>query len=345
MLKLYFFFFFYKNFLLFFVGLAFVFALSDLFVRFPLIASLKTTPKLFLLMFPLMAQFAIPLASCLSVQIVIGNLYIEDEISLIYFFSSARAALRNAVLIFSLSIVAIYFLLVCFWVPQSYKKGKKFILDFAKEQFYQLEPNRFYSITPELSLYFKNRFFSQDKVFFEKLLMEFKEKKGNRYLSISQRGYLYKNKLFLQDGIIQNIDSDKRYYSNFKETEIDLDALFDKSKGDQKLEHPKFLTITKLKRLKEGNDSFAIEYYKRIAQVFWQLLFPFLGLWGIMVFGRKKSNLLLSVGLSGAIFLFSYISLNLSQCVAINNLLLIFYLYIPLILISFFFYFLYYKKR
>ncbi len=345
MLRLYFLKRFYLNFLIFFIALAFIFGVSDLFVRLPLVASINVMPKLFLLMLPLMAQFAIPIASALAVQMVVGNLYIEDEVLFFYFFSSARRVLHQVVLIFSISILAFYIPLIFVWAPQSYKKGKEFIIKFAKEQFYQLEPNKFHTPFSGFTLFFKQKVISDEKLVFDKMLIMFKEKQGERYLINAQKGFLLNDVLFLDDGTIQNIGSNKHYFATFNQTEIDFKRFLGTDKDDKISEQLKFVSWSELKKIKNKQAGAFVEYYKRIAQIFWQFLFPFLALWGIMILGRKKSNLLISIAFSGFLFLFSYICLNVALIVHQSKYLSILLLYFPLVLLSLLLYFFYRKKR
>lgn len=336
---------FYKNFFLFFILLAFILSLSNLFVRMPLISSLLMIPQIFLLMLPLISQFAIPIASCLSIQVALGNLYIQDEVLFFNFFNSARRVLYKSVLLFSLSLTIIYIPLILFWAPQSYKKGKEFIVKFAKEQFYQLEKDKFHILAPGFTLFFKNKKNIEGRLIFERLLLVFTEKNGQKYLINAKEGYLQKHTLFLQDGKIQNLDSDKFYLADFGQTEIDLKKLFDNDKKeDLNSKQLKFLTWKKLQEIKNQEQEAYFEYHKRMAQVGWQFMFPFLSLWAIMIFGRRKSNLLASVFLSGILFLFSYVSLNLSQVFSAGGKITALFLYLPLIFLSAVSYCFYRKK-
>jgi len=299
---------FYLNFLFFFVILTGVFAVSDLVVRLPLISSWYVTPKLLFLMLPLMSQFAIPLASLLAISVIIGNLHIEDEILFFYFSSRARRVLHFSVLIFSLTIVALYTPLVFVFAPQSYKKGKEFVVKFAKEQFYQLESNRFHTPASGITFFFKKKYVEKDRLIFEKLLLMFQEKAQNeRYLINAKRGFLLQDNLFLEDGTIQNIGSSRQYFANFQSTEIDLTQFFDSEKSENLPKQLKFLTWKKLKKLRKYKHEAFMEFHKRISQILWQFLFPFFALWGMLLFSRKRSNMLISVAWSGALVLFSYI--------------------------------------
>ncbi|MCK4651282.1 LptF/LptG family permease [Candidatus Babeliales bacterium] len=346
MLFLYFLKRFYKNFLLFFSILVLIFGVSDLVVRLPLLSSFKSLSKIFILMFPLMAQFAIPISSCLSVQNVCGKLYLYDEIVIIYFFSKARKSLQKAVLFFSISIIIFYVPLVFVWAPQSYKNGKDFILRFAKEQFYQLEPNKFYNLVPGFTFFFKKKEYNYCKPIFKKLLLMCSQKGGKeRYIVNAKNGYLLNNTLFLEEGVIQSIGNSKHYFGSFKQTQMNLESFFDLKKEPGNKKHLKFFTWEELKKFKKDNAVVYIEYYKRIAQIFWQIIFPFLGLWSIMVFAKRKSNLLISIFLSGFIFLFSYLSLNFAQMFYNIKYCSIFIMYFSIFVVSFVLYGLYRNKR
>lgn len=336
---------FYKNFIFLFLVLLFIFAISDVFIRVPFLASLEIAPKFLLLMLPLMAQFSIPLSSCLAIQFVVGNLYINDEVLFFSFFSSARKTLKNAVLFFSISLLFIYAPLVFWWAPQSYKNGKQFILNFAREQLSVLTPGEFHAPVSNFNFFFKSKNIKDNEIIYENLLLVIKEKDGKKYLINAKTGSLLKDTLFLNNGSIQNLGHSKSYFGNFEQTEISLDKLFESSKDKNNFTQLKFCTVNDLINLKDEDYNAEIELYKRISQILWQLLFPFLALWGIMVFAKRKSNLLLSVFLSGSIFLFSYISLNFAQVVYKNIIYTILLLYLPLMLISAVFYHFYHKKK
>ncbi|MFC1894926.1 LptF/LptG family permease [Candidatus Dependentiae bacterium] len=338
---------FFNYFFIFFFSLVFIFGVSDFFVRLQVLGGILITPRLFFLMFPLMAQLTIPLASCLSIQTTVGNLFVEDDAILIYFLLPARKALHKAVLIFSLLILTFYVPLVFLWAPTSYQKGKKLILDIAKEQFYKIEPNRFYAINSELNFFFKKRFLFEKKVLFEKILLIFNQRNGNQYFANAQKGYLFENNLFLIKGTLTTLDKSSQYNTTFEDCKIDLNSLLNCKKEDENsvLSQPKFLTLLQLRDFKNIKTNFYIEYYKRIAQVVWQFMFPFLALWGIVIFGKRKSNLLLSILLSGILFLVSYFCLNLVSCLNLTKFNIYFFLHFPLVLISFIFYFLYCNKK
>lgn len=303
----------YKSFVYFFILFVFIFAVSDFFIRMPILTSISITPKIFLLMFPLMTQFAMPIASCFAPEIVIGKLFIKDEFLFFHFFKKARKKLFFMTLLFSISITFIYTPLILFWVPKSYKKGKELILKIAKEQFHQLDPNKFYVLTPELNFFFKKKFKKNDKLCFEKILMAFNDKDGERYIACATKGFLKQDTLILKNGTIQNLNTNKYHFLSFEKTEIILSNFFNKNNNNEQNKQLKFLSWNNLKKIKQYSNEAFMEYHKRIVQILWQFFFPFLGLLGIIIFARRKSNLLISVLLCGSLFLFSYINVNLTK--------------------------------
>ena len=357
---------FYRNYIVFFVALILILAASDLFVRLPAISSIEVLFKVFLLMLPLMAQFAIPLSSCLAIQNVLGNFYVEDEAVLFYFFSGAKKVLYSAVLFFSMSLLVFYVPIVTNWAPKSYRKGKVLILDLGKKHFSNLQPNKFHNLSNNFTLFFERQkkiseehtqpsrkaydyakatthmmagtasveTFNVDKrIEFYKILLMFKEKKGDRFIINANKGFLSNDTLFLENGAIQNVGSKKNYISNFNKTEIDLKRFLNLDNPKFKIKDLKFFTSRELSRIKKENLPAFIEYHKRIAHIIWQFLFPFLSLFLIMIFAKRKSNLLISVFLSGTLFLSSYILLNIVKTLSFlgDSVILLFYL--PIIFI------------
>ena len=62
-----------------------------------------------------------------------------------------------------------------------------------------------------------------------------------------------------------------------------------------------------------GNNLFAWkEWHKRMLQILWLLLLPFLSLWLMMLFAREKSNLLVSIAISGLLFFISYVHVHVA---------------------------------
>lgn len=324
---------FYKSFFIFFVSLVLIFAASDLFVRLPIISSVFAIPRIFILMFLLMAQFAIPLASCLSVQFVLGNLYVEDEVVIFYFFKSAKNILQRAILIFSLSLLTFYVPIIFNWAPKSYKKGKILILDLAKKHFSDLQPGKFHNLSKNFTLFFEGQDRVDEIIEFYKILLMYKNKNNNHFIINAKIGLLSNDILFLKNGIIQNVDFKKSYSASFKTTQIDLKQFLDLQNPRFKIKDLKFFTLKELNLIKKENVFAFIEYHKRVAQIIWQFVFPFLALFLIMLFAKRKSNLLLSVFISGGLFLVSYILLNLVKALSFLGPAVIILFYLPIILI------------
>ena len=334
---------FYKSFLIFFSVLIIIFGASDLFVRLPMISSTSVLPSFFILMLPLMAQFAIPISSCLAILSTIGNLYIEDEIIQVHFFSSARKDLYFVLLIFSLSVLLVYAPIVTSWAPKSYKKGKQLILDLAKQHFADLQPNKFHNLSNNFTLFFEELLKDEEKLEFNKILLMFKEKDADRYLVNAKKGFLYNDNLFLEDGVMRNIGGEKTYIANFKNSQIDLKRFLDFKETKLRIKDLKFFTFSDLREIKEENLQAYIEYHKRIAQIIWQFLFPILSFFLIMLFARKKSNLLTSVFLSGSLFLLSYFLLNIVKTITFFDHFIVILFYFPIFLISFLIFYFYRK--
>ena len=324
---------FYKNFIIFFVALILILAASDLFMRLPVISSMRVLPKIFLLMLPLMAQFAIPLSSCLVVQNVLGNLHVEDEVILLYYFSGAKAVLYKAVLFFSLSLLVFYVPIVTSWAPKSYRKGKLLILDLAKRHFSDLQPKKFHNLSNNFTLFFEKQKRENEKIKFHKILLMFKEKQGDRFIINANKGFLSNDTLFLENGAMQSVGSSKSYIANFNQTEIDLKRFLNLENPKFKIKDLKFFTSRELSLIKKDNLPAFIEYHKRIAHILWQFLFPFLSLFLIMLFAKRKSNLLISVFLSGSLFLSSYILLNMVKALSFLGASVILLFYLPIALI------------
>ncbi|MFH1644082.1 MAG: LptF/LptG family permease [bacterium] len=318
---------FYKNFCIFLIILSLVFVSGDLFVRLSMLPTFTSAAWVFFYMLPLMLSMALPIASCIAIQLSIGNLYTTDEVLFFHYFSSARKTIYKTVFVFSLTLLFLYIPFIFHLVPHSYKKGKDFIVNFAKEQFYQLEEKKLHNILPNLTLYFKKKDLSErDKPKFYNLLLTFNEKNKDRYLINSKGGYFHKNILYLKDGMIQNMGKDKFYTAYFEETEINLKRFFF-DEQESKDTHLKFFTLGQLLKNKHLQKQVFFEFHKRIAQTLWQFLLPFLSLFLILLFARNKSNLLISVLLSGFLFLSFYFSVNLGFCVFGSPALALIFLY------------------
>ncbi|KKQ32495.1 MAG: hypothetical protein US49_C0007G0037 [candidate division TM6 bacterium GW2011_GWF2_37_49] len=330
--------FFLKRFLVQFLTVFFIIILilgaSNLVLRAEFFSGFCGMIQVFFVMLPLMAIYATPLAAGVAVQKVVGDLLVNDELLVIDFFRSARKALILATATFSLMLTIVYAPLVFDFAPQSYLRGKRILLNLAKRQFSHLEPQKFHSPYPGLTFFFKEKQHERGEPRFNNIFLAF-HSKDERYIFTANQGYFQQNKILMIDGSVHTICTDKRYTAVFKETTINLDKILNLEKNDKTMDVLKFWNIKKLLSMLKDNDDVLFEILKRLAQLMWLLLFPFLALYSIFIFGRKKSNMLVAVITSGVIFLTSYISIALAQVVSKSLIFLILFLYLPLILCLF----------
>jgi len=348
MLFLYFFKNFFKNFLIYFTVLIAILAASNLFLRLPVISSVKTIPKIFFLMLPLMSQFAIPIALSLSIQLSLGSMYVEQEILSVYYFSKVKKVLFRSIFVFTIIVLLFYIPIVMNFAPKSYRKGKQLILNLAKEHFSNLSANKFHTLSSNFTIFFKHQIKNQNNLEFSKLLLLFREKNGQQYIVNANNGYLTNEILILKDGFIQNISSNSSYISNFEKTEINLKPFLNYDSNNIGIQDLKFFTLKELSNNLNNNNiefnnknNYFIEIHKRIAQILWLLLIPFISLFLIMLFAKNKSNLLISIFFSGLLFLSSYILLNTVKSLSCTKEIIILFYYLPpiiFLIISFYFY-------
>jgi hypothetical protein len=144
--------------------------------------------------------------------------------------------------------------------------------------------------------------------------LSFSSKQHERYIFTAQQGILHRDMLYLTNGSIHTISSDKQYSALFKQSEINIARLLGIEKSELQLKQVKFLSWPELKPLvAQGNQDACCELYKRLAQIIWLLFIPFLVLGGIWTFGAHQSNILFNIIMTGILFLISYLSLGLSS--------------------------------
>ncbi len=193
-------------------------------------------------------------------------------------------------------------------------------------------------------IYFQEKENLNKKLVLKKIFLNLQEKDGSRYIVNAQKGFFVKDYLLLQDGVIQNLNSNKFYAAQFKETKINIKQFLDDSVKNVAPVQLKFMSLAQLKNLKDNKSEANIEYHKRMIQVLWQLLFPFFALFGMMIFARKKSNLLVNIFISGFIFLFSYVCTSVAQAWHSYFIISMSLLYFPVLFIAFVLFFFYRKK-
>lgn len=334
------------RFFIFFVLMLLILATSDLFVRMPIISNVYIIPHLMLAMLPLVALFAIPLASSLAVQTVIGDLCVDDNLLLLSFFTSARASLYKSVLLFTLSIQVFFVPLIFFWAPQSYEIGKKMLISFARDHLLQLEPHVFHTPLEGITFYFENKTqLDQGGQMFHHLLLVMSTKQKERYFFSAKTGRLDKDCLLMNHGSML-IQSEKRSYSaRFFQSSIDFDQLVDHEKTRSGLKGYKFSTLPQLIQSLPNNKDATFELYKRCAQIIWQLFLPFLALLSIFLWisQRRSGGLLPGILMSGSLFFLQYAMLTLAQAMSNYVILSTGVLYAPSLVLLFILYWRYKK--
>lgn len=330
-------------------------AASNIFVRLPGIMSLRVIPILCMVMLPLVAIFAMPIASSLAVQNVIGSLLINDELLFISLSRRARTALYKAVLIFSLSLVAAYMPLVFFWAPQSYSRGKQMLVSFAYEQLMHLEAQTFHSLVDGMTVYFESKSIDdfspndapqesshKNETYFNHIFLSLSSKNQDRYFLTAKQGHLTTDHLIMKQGSLLLIKGQRCYSAQFAGVHIDLKQLWNLDQKDSVTKDVKFSPLPELLQKMDTQQSWYIEFHKRLAQLLWQLLLPFLALFLVMLLGQRKSNMLLSIITSGVLFFVQYVALTLAQVMQSFTPVALGLLYFPPV---FFMLFLAYKAR
>lgn len=313
---------FFLQFILFLGGLVPLFSSCNVIVRLASVPFSFQIMKLLWLMLPLICVFAVPIASALAVGITVGNLFSRDELLLLQYFPEARRKLGLATWIFSFVLFAAYVPMVFQLAPASYWKGKRFLFRAAQTQIENLPENKFHKIGSRCTIFFQEKV--KEGSSFKNLLLMVRQKKensfdGKEFLVTAQGGTIDDGVLNLFDGVIYNNGDKNQYVTSFKKLELAFEEMFFPS-GEKLKKQTKFLEVDELVDKSKKNLRAFQEFHKRVGQVLWQLLLPFLMLWLMMFFGKKRSNLLLSVIVGGGLFLFSYISLNMAYFFLSKNL-------------------------
>jgi lipopolysaccharide export LptBFGC system permease protein LptF len=324
-----------KQFCVAFLIITSVLGASNLLLRVQMISNPIVFIQIFFVMLPLMAIYAFPISASMAVQMAIGQLLVEDELLILKFLRPACRSLYLSVAAFAFTLTLIYTPLVFDFAPRSYLLGKKIILEFAKKQFYNLEAQKFHSPYPGFTFYFEKRRYEDGVPKFNTMFLAFSNKQNEQYIFTAKEGFFKNNNVFLLNGSVCTISEDKRYFAVFKESNINVEKLFHMEKDAKVLNVLKFWNIKQLVEKFKFDQDVLWEFLKRIAQILWMLLFPFLGLALIFRFGGKKSNLLVSVVTSGLIFLFSYISIAVAQVLSASFAVSLLFLFGPLFLLFF----------
>lgn len=311
-------------------------AASNVFVRLPGIMSIQMIPIVFMVMLPLVALFAIPLASSLALQMVIGNLLIHDELLFLVLVKRARCALYKAVLLFTLLLMSIYAPLVFFWAPASYSKGKQMLVSFAYEQLKHLEKETFHTLIDGVTVYFTDKAFENNETEFCNIFLSLISKNREQYFFTAKRGFLCDEALILKQGSLLFIKEQRCHSVQFNQVHIDTEQLLNLGSQDAFTRDVKFKLLPQIWERKNADHSSNIEFHKRLAQLLWQLLLPFIALFLIIIFGQRKSNILRSITICGLLFFAQYMSLTLAQALQSYLFLALFLFYFPPCLLAFF---------
>lgn len=328
----------YKNFIATFGIVSFVLVASNIFLRLSNVASWQSIYMLFVTMLPLMLVFSLPIAAGLAVQLTIGNHLIGDELLYLKYSKTAYLSVLKAILIFALSLSIVYIPLVFEWAPNSYLSGKTLLLRLAKDKLFQVEANKFHSPIGQITFFFREK--EQSGVgncAFKDLFLVLSPKESERVIFSAREGFFNNNILSLRDGSIFTLGGQRSHIANFEQSEFDFNKLLHSEGAENQLKHMKFCSWKKLLDL--NDDQAFIEWNKRFAQLLWLFLFPFLAFFIIFVFGKSKSNLVLSLTSTGLLFLVSYITTSIAQIFISNSYLALVLLYFPALILFIFFYF------
>lgn len=341
------FFFFLRRFFNYFIMLLLLFTLilgvSNVLLKLSVIPSFFAFCWALYGVIPLMGVYVFPLVTGLSVQMVVGSLMVDDELLIVRFFKSARRVLQESVLVFALTLTLVYVPLTFFWAPESYWVGKKMLLSLAKRQLYQLEPEKFHTPFPGVTFYFQKKELYGAWPSFSTIFLSFNGDKDERYFFTARKGYVQGNSLLLKQGSVHTMQGVRHYHASFQESELNVARLFGLEK-DHLFRHIKFMSLDTLFLQRSLDKNAWFELHKRIAQVVWQFLLPFLAFWGLFVFGRRKSNFLASIIFNGLLFLCCYTTITVAQVFVQNRGLTLFFLYIPVVLLLMSFWWIFRKK-
>lgn len=325
--------------ILFFSILTLILASCNLFVRLPFITHISSAPLLVITMLPLMAQFALPIATSLSVFSVISAHISNLELLILDFLSAARLSLYKAITLFSFLSCCAYAFLLFQLAPNSYQVGKKILLNMARDHILTLEPNKFHNPFPSCTVFFKQKTLIDDdaKVFFSPLFLVFmpKASKNNDeyYLFTAESGYFTQNCFVLNNGSLYTYARGHLHTATFVQTKINIARFINASEQLVSLTQPKFLPLMPL--LERSSHEFAawVELHKRIALVLWSFVQP----WLIFFFASILSvwSLLMGIILSGLLYLLSYVFVTSAQIYVQGVTSAMLFFYVPVLSVFF----------
>lgn len=313
-------------------------AASNLFVRLPGIMSIHVIPAVVMVMLPLVGLFAVPLASTLSLQLVIGELLIQDELLFLSYVKQARSALYKSIVLFTLLIMTLYLPLVLFWAPTSYNRGKQLLVSFACNQLKHLETKTLHTLIDEVTVYFKDKQSLGNTTQFKNIFLVLKNKTREQYFFTAREGILDDTTLQLVYGSVLIVHADECYTAYFEEAQVNLEQLLHIHEQDSHNHDAKFKILPQL--LSSSEKSMTVEFHKRIAQIMWQFLLPFMAFFLLMMRRNRTRSMLWSIIYSGMLFFAQYMTLTLAQAFQRSSVcMLILFYFSPCFLFILFWYF------
>lgn len=308
-----------------------LFLSCNVMLKIPLISHAGILPHLIILLFPVMALFALPLATSLAVHVTVVEHKERDELVLLAFLHNAMRALRRTVFSFSISMTLVYALFSFYLAPQGYVLSKQLLFSLAKDQLLHVEPKKFHSPAPMLSFYVHGKEITENQMpVFKNLILIISLSKGEQLFFAAKSGFFKDDQLVLLDGHTIIYKKEEAHTAFFKKTALHLDAYMQQAQDKKVLFPSRFLTLSELYKQSGGKPEIRFEFYKRIAQTLWQLVLIFLAFAYALV--RKDGSFLHTLIACGTMFLTTYLLIMLAQAYQHIFVLSLLLLYFPLAL-------------
>ena len=307
-----------------------LFLACNVVTKLPVIYDFWVIPVLLWFMMPVVALFALPLAASMALFSVIAAHKIHDELLVTVFLPRARRSLVAAGLVFALVTALGYGFVSFIAAPRGYALGKKLLINAARDHLVHLPPNIFHSPLPMVSFFVRDKQLSSDgNVLFNHLMLVISTKQGERMLFTASRGSFVQRQLQLEQGRVVMLKGTQVHSAAFEKTQVDVDALFAKEDPLKGLNQAKLFNVQTLLAVYANNNEAFVELHKRIAQSLWQLLLCALALFMALI--TTGSSLLSSVGVSGILFLISYVLVAAAQAFVGQPIYALLLLYVPLL--------------
>lgn len=280
-----------------------VFATSDLILRGSVIPG-HLIPSFMLAMLPTIAVVLLPLASGLGVVFSIGSLFQHNELLFVLYVWRARYALHWTICGISLVLGLIYGILVLHFAPHSHLYGKQMVYEAAKDQLLHLESGLFHTTFPCCTLYFKKKSVDMlQKCMFHEIFLSY-EKNGEHFIFSAHQGAYHQGIITLLQGSFFSFERPHHIVS-FKTIDINTDSLISIPRQDVNHYPLKYKDVYALLASDDATQAHH-ELYKRLFQLAWQMIFPFLALFIVYFVGNKRHGLMMAILLVSGLFIFSY---------------------------------------